>query len=44
MDVVAGPGIGLIAALAVGVPLLLLWWLFPILRLHDTVATPEEAG
>lgn len=41
MDVVVGPRVGVIAALLVGVPLLLLWWLFPIVRVHDDVATPE---
>jgi uncharacterized protein DUF6328 len=41
IDVVVGPGIGLIVALFVSVPILLLWWLSPILRVHDHVATPE---
>jgi hypothetical protein len=44
MDVVVGPRVGVIAALIIAIPLLLLWWLFPIMRVHDTVATPEEAG
>ena len=35
MDVVVGPRIGVIAASIVAVPLLLLWWLFPLLRVHD---------
>jgi Family of unknown function (DUF6328) len=41
MDVVAGPGFGVIVALLVSIPILLLWWLFPILRVHDHVPTPE---
>jgi hypothetical protein len=41
IDVVVGPGLGLIVALVLSVPMLLLWWLSPILRVHDHVATPE---
>lgn len=44
MDVVVGGRVGVIAALVIAVPLLLLWWLFPIMRVHDTVATPEVDG
>ena len=44
MDVVVGPGVGVIAAFIVGVPLLLLWWLFPSCACTTRVATPEEAG
>jgi hypothetical protein len=41
MDVVVGPRVGVITALVIGVPLTVLWWLFPLLRVHDRVATPE---
>lgn len=41
IDVVVGPRFGVIAALLVSIPLLLLWWLFPIFRVHDRVPTPE---
>jgi hypothetical protein len=44
MDVVVGARIGVFAACIIGVPLLLLWWLFPLFRVHDTVATPEVDG
>lgn len=44
VDVVVGGRAGLIAALVIGIPLTLLWWVFPLLRVHDTVATPEEEG
>jgi hypothetical protein len=44
MDVVVGARIGVIAAFIIGVPLILLWWLFPLFRVHDTVATPEVDG
>lgn len=41
MDVIVGPRFGVIAALVVSIPLLLLWWLFPIFRIHDRMPTPE---
>ncbi|MGI8857499.1 MAG: DUF6328 family protein [Thermomicrobiales bacterium] len=44
MDVVVGPRVGVIAACIIGVPLILLWWLFPLFRVHDRVATPEVDG
>lgn len=43
LDVVVGPWFGAIVALLVTAPLVLLWWVLPILRVHDAVATPEEA-
>lgn len=42
MDVVVGPGIAAITALVIAAAITVLWWLFPILRVHDAVATPEE--
>jgi len=41
MDVVVGARVGQIIALAITCLILLLWWLFPILRVHDHIATPE---
>jgi hypothetical protein len=41
IDVIVGPGFGVIAALLVGIPIAILWWLFPLLRIHDHVPTPE---
>jgi hypothetical protein len=40
-DVSVSPRFGLIAALIVAAPIFLLWWLFPMLRVHDTVDTSE---
>jgi hypothetical protein len=44
VDVVVGGRVGVIAALIIAAPLMLLWWLFPIFRVHDTVETPEVDG
>jgi hypothetical protein len=44
MDVVVGGRVGVIAACIIAVPLVLLWWLFPLFRVHDMVATPEVDG
>lgn len=41
IDVIVGPRAGMIAALLVGVPIALLWWLFPLIRIHDHIPTPE---
>lgn len=40
-DVVVGARAGLIVGLIVAAPILLLWWLFPLLRVHDTIEIPE---
>lgn len=42
LDVVAGSRFGAVVASLVTAPLVLLWWVLPIVRAHDAVATPEE--
>lgn len=44
IDVVVSSRFAALVALLVTVPLVLLWWLFPVLRMHDAMATPEEDG
>lgn len=44
VEVVRGPALALAITAALAIPVFLLWWLFPRLRLHDRLATttPED--
>ncbi len=43
VDVVAGVRAGVLIALLIACPILLFWWLFPLIRVHDRVDS-EEMG
>jgi hypothetical protein len=42
IDVVVGMRAAVVIALVIACPILLLWWLFPMLRVHDHVAADEN--
>src|SRR5262249_43756714 len=42
VHVVLGPGVALATGIAVTVPIIVIWWLLPIFRVHDVVPDPKE--
>jgi hypothetical protein len=42
VHVVLGPGLALATGIAATVPIVTLWWLLPIFRVHDLKRDPEE--
>lgn len=42
VHVVLGPGLALATGIATTIPIVAIWWLLPIFRMHDVVHDPNE--
>jgi hypothetical protein len=42
VHVVIGPGAALAVGIAATIPIIILWWLLPIFRVHDAIQDPKE--